>query len=125
MTHHGDMLYGALVIMSVLLAVPLAAAGVGKITSQPRLVEELERLGVRDSLRKQLGIVDIVGSAGIVAGLWFPIVGILAALAWMGYWAAAAYWHVRAGDGLERMGGPVLFGFVTVIVLGLQLMVNA
>ncbi len=42
------------------------------------MIEEFKRFGMTDPQRKLTGILQILGSAGLLAGFIFPLIGVLA-----------------------------------------------
>ena len=43
------------------------------------MIEEFKRFGLSDSQRKLTGVLQIVGSAGLITGFIYPITGLLSA----------------------------------------------
>lgn len=43
------------------------------------LIEEFKRFGMTDKMRQLTGILQIIGSAGLLAGLYYTVIGLLAA----------------------------------------------
>lgn len=113
-------------VLSALVSIPLivvaALAGVAKLRGADNVSTEMHRLGLSESRAFRVGIVDIAGAIGLAVGVFIPAVGVVAALAWVAYWVTALVLHARAGDPIDRLGGPLLFTLVSVIVLGLHLL---
>lgn len=51
-----------------------------QLLSSTWMIEEFKRFGMTDPLRKLTGILQIQGSAGLLAGFIFPVIGFLAAV---------------------------------------------
>lgn len=63
-----------------------------------RLAAHLDHLGVPNRLRPALPVIKVAGSAGLVLGLRLPLLGAVTSGCLVGYYAAAAMFHLHAGD---------------------------
>ncbi|MGY6650808.1 DoxX family protein [Amycolatopsis sp. TRM77291] len=101
------------VVLSVLLAAIFAALGVAKILRQPALVSRTERLGFSVRGIQGIGVLELAGAAGLVAGFsWRPL-GIAAAAGLVALLIGAAVFHVRAGDQIKDVAPPVWLALVS------------
>jgi hypothetical protein len=75
-----------------------------------RVLDHLDHLGVPRWLRPALPVIKVTGSAALVAGLRWPRFGATTALALVGYYAAAAEFHVLAGDHPMMAAPAAAFG---------------
>ncbi|MGH3118451.1 MAG: DoxX family protein [Nocardioidaceae bacterium] len=91
-------MFTALIVVSALLAALLGYAAVRKLSHRPEVVASYARVGVPEDKLDYLAAILIVGAAGLVAGLaWAPL-GVVAATALVVYFALAIGAHLRARD---------------------------
>jgi len=96
------------VVLAVLLAFMTAFSGLGKIRRYPRQVKVVhETVGVPFKYFPLLAACEIAGALGLVTGIWWPALGVAAAIGLVLYFVGAVVFHLRVGDinGL----GPALF----------------
>lgn len=84
-------------VLSVLLALGYAWYGMGKLMSNKQAIQALDAVGVGPQLRNTIGVLEILGAVGLVAGLWLAPVGIAAAIGLALLMAGAMVYHLRAG----------------------------
>ncbi|GAA5155609.1 hypothetical protein GCM10023340_41330 [Nocardioides marinquilinus] len=85
-------------VLAVLLAVVMASSAVAKLRRQPDVEESLDRAEVARPLRPVLAGVELVGSLGLVAGIWVRWAGVAAAVGFFVYFVLAIVAHLRAGE---------------------------
>jgi len=85
-------------IVSVLLALLLVFAAARKLSHRPEIVATYTRVGVPEERLNALAWVLLAGAAGLVAGLFWPPVGVAAGAGLVLYFLLAIGAHVRAGD---------------------------
>src|SRR5213595_3353436 len=84
-----------------LVAVQLGDAAFNAVPTQ-WLKEDLEHLGVPEDLRLVFPVIKTASAVGLAAGLRWPRLGRLTALALVGYFLAAMGFHARAKDPPHR-----------------------
>jgi uncharacterized membrane protein YphA (DoxX/SURF4 family) len=90
-------------VLSVLLAAGLAVGGAKKLsTDADVMTAELGRLGVSLRLARLIGLLEILGAAGLVIGLWAGPLGIAAATGLVVLMSGAVIYHVRARDTAKK-----------------------
>lgn len=94
-------------VLSLILALAMLASGFMKLIRAPRIVEMMEPLGVPASRLPLLGALQIGGTAGLIAGIWFPPLAISASIGLVLYFMGALIAHLRARD--TAMQGAILF----------------
>lgn len=88
----------AAAIVSILLALVLAASGRGKLVRDPQVMKVMTRVGVPENKLWLLATAEIAGAVGVVAGLlWWPI-GVAAAAGVVLYFVGAVGSHLRVRD---------------------------
>ena len=101
--------------MMVVVALLLAFSGVGKIRRDPRQVKGIhETVGVPLEYFPLLAACEFAGALGLVAGIWWPALGVAAGIGLVLYFVGAIASHVRIGD-IKGIGGAV---FMLVLVTG-------
>jgi uncharacterized membrane protein YphA (DoxX/SURF4 family) len=111
----------ATVIVSSLLAVALFASGFSKLRKDPRQLQIMDAVGFPKDRMWLLGVAEIAGTAGLVAGLfWWPI-GIAAAIGVMLYFIGAIISHIRVKEGFST---PLIVLLVAVAALILRASTN-
>ncbi len=108
-------------VVTVLLAVVLAAAAMRKLTHREDVVAGYARVGVPEERLNRLAFVLLLGAAGLLLGLaWTPI-GIAAAGGVVVYFALAIAAHVRLDDA-ANLPTPVAIEAMAVAALALQVL---
>lgn len=107
--------------VTVAVAAAFGASGVSKLGSVPSSLAIRDRLRVPTPMWRGIGIVELIGAAGLVVGLVRPQVGRAAAggLALLMVGALGA--HQRAGDRPQEWLAAAALGSATVaLALGAQ-----
>lgn len=86
----------ALVVICALLGVAGAGSGVGKLTGNPKVLESVQSVGVTAAQARLLGVVELLGAAGLAVGIVVPVLGLAAAVGFVLYFAGAVFMHLRA-----------------------------
>ncbi len=113
-------MHSAAAVVSLFLAVVMTGSAVGKLVRAAPVVDNLSRAGVPDSWYAPLAVVDVLGAAGLVAGLWWAPVGVAAAAGFVVYFTIAVLMHLRRGD--TKVVPPTVLGLVAVAALVLRLL---
>jgi hypothetical protein len=111
----------ASVVVSVLLAALVGYAAARKLTHRPEVVESYRRAGVREAWLNGLAVLLLAAAAGLVVGVWWPIIGIAAAAGLTGYFAIAVGFHLRAKD-TAQMPTPVVLTVLAAAAVVLRLL---
>src|SRR5450759_3077530 len=86
-------------VMTVLVALMVAFSGIGKVRRDPRQVKVIhETVGVPLKYLPLLAVCEFAGALGLVAGIWWPALGVAAAIGLMIYFVGAIFSHLRVGD---------------------------
>ena len=98
-------------VMTVLVALMVAFSGLGKIRRDPRQVKVIhETVGVPLKYLPLLAVCEFAGALGLVAGIWWPALGVAAAIGLILYFVGAIVSHLRVGD--IKGIGPAVFMLV-------------
>lgn len=114
-------MFVATVILSVLLALAFAGAGVSKILAQPKMVEAAAHFGLPVRSFRSIGLVEVAAAAGLLIGLaWAPL-GIAAAAGLVLLMIGAVVFHVRAKDPVGAMAPVLVLTVLSLITLVLRI----
>ncbi|WP_165779091.1 DoxX family protein [Rhodohalobacter barkolensis] len=82
------------------------------------MIDEFKRFGMTDSQRKFTGILQIAGSAGVLAGLIIPVIGLLAAAGFTAMMLVAFLVRIKIKDSILQAMPSIIFilinGWLTV-----------
>ena len=109
--------------VSLLLAAAMAWSAVRKLTHRADVVRTYRRVGVPEERLDALAAVLFIGAAGLLAGVWWGTVGVVAAAGVLCYFLAAVAAHVRAGD-TANLASPLVLAVLAAVVLALHLAVR-
>lgn len=107
----------AYTVLAVLLALALIGSAAGKLTAQPKIVESLTSVGVPRNWYTPLAAVEIAGAIGLLAGIFYPPLGVAAAIGVVLYFLGAVIAHVRAKQ-IAGIGGAAGLLTLSAVVLG-------
>ena len=109
------------VAITVIVAAIVALSGVMKIRRDPQVVRKIhEIVGVPLAYFPLLAAVEFVGALGLVLGIVWPLVGIVAGVGLALYFVGAILSHLRVRD--FQGVGPAFFMLVAVgIALAMRL----
>ncbi|WP_100446986.1 DoxX family protein [Glycomyces xiaoerkulensis] len=113
-------MFTATVVLTVILALLMGNSGIGKFRRQALMMDTLEEVGAA-RIADPLGILEIAGAIGLLAGLfWWPI-GVAAAIGSALYFIGAVIAHLRVG---HRQGTPLptLLALAAIAILVLRLL---
>ena len=104
-------MHSAYLAITILLAGMAAFSALGKIRRDPHQVRVVhETVGVPLRYFPLLAACELAGAVGLVLGIWWPPLGVAAAVGLVIYFLGAIGFHLRAGD--ARGIGPAFFMLV-------------
>jgi hypothetical protein len=98
----------AYLAVTILTAAIATFSGIAKIRRDPKIVKVIhEVVGVPMEYMNLLAACEFAGALGMVAGIWWPPLGVAAGAGLVIYFVGAVVSHVRVGDiaGI----GPAMF----------------
>lgn len=110
----------ALIVLATLLGLVATFSAFGKYSMNSMVVDNLYRLGLKTQQIRLLATIEILGSLGLLVGIWVPNLGKLAALGFVLYFLGAVLAHVRAKQGAKDMLPALVLMIVSIIVTLLQ-----
>jgi hypothetical protein len=109
----------ATVIASTLLAALMTFAAIRKLSHRPEVVSSYARVGVPEERLNLLAGTLLAGAGGLLVGLvWAPL-GIVAGVAVAAYFVVALAAHVRADD-LENAPTPLVMEVLALAATALR-----
>jgi len=98
----------AYLVVTIVLATIVVFSAVGKLRRDPRIVQGIhEVVGVPMKYFPLLAMCELAGAVGLVLGIWWPPLGVAAAIGLVIYFAGAVVSHLRVGD--VKGIGPAAF----------------
>jgi len=73
------------------------------------MILEFKRFGLNDFQRSATGILQLFGAAGLIVGLFVPIIGLLASAGLATMMLIAFLVRVKIGDGILQSAPAILF----------------
>lgn len=107
------------VLLSLLLTALLVYAAVRKLSHRPEVVAQYARVGVPENRLNVLAGLLLAGGAGLVAGIFLPLLGTAAAAALVLYFLGAVAVHIRARD--RAIATPLVLLGLAIAVLALRM----
>ncbi len=103
------------IVLQIILGVMFLMAGVMKFGSKQQ-VEAFNHYGYSQGFRVFTGIVEIIGAAAMIVGIWYPVIATLAGL-WLGItMLVATITHIRVKDPAKVMTMPIILLILAVVV---------
>ncbi|MFL6108062.1 MAG: DoxX family protein [Marmoricola sp.] len=99
------------IIVAIALGLLFLAAAASKLSGSESSTAMSTHLGVHAGLWKAIGVLELAGAAGVLAGLAVEPLGIAASCGLVLLSAGAVVSHVRAGDA-PRAAAPALVGLL-------------
>jgi hypothetical protein len=96
----------AYLVTTALVALIVGFSAVAKIRRDPGVVKVMEAVGAGEYLAA-LAACKLAGAAGLLVGIWLPIVGVAAGTGLVIYFVGAVVSHLRVGD--VKGIGPAAF----------------
>jgi hypothetical protein len=98
----------AYLVVTGLFALMTGLSALMKIRRDPNVVKVIHHtVGVPMQYFLMLAACEAAGAVGLVAGIWFPLLGVAAGAALVAYFIGAVVSHLRVGD--VKGVGPAVF----------------
>ncbi|HEY1761942.1 MAG TPA: DoxX family protein [Acidimicrobiales bacterium] len=108
----------ATVVISSLLAAVLLASARGKLVHDPLQMATLKKVGFPEDRAWLLASAEVAGSLGLIAGLHWWTLGVVAAAGIVAYFFGAVGSHLRARD--LNIAAPTVLLLFSVVALILR-----
>jgi hypothetical protein len=111
----------ALIALASLLALAAVVSAAGKLGRVPGVVENMHAVGVGDGQMRVLAGLEILGAAGLLVGIWVPVIGVAAAACLALYFLGAVIATVRAARPAKEVAPPALLMVLAIATTALEL----
>lgn len=108
----------ATAVVSCLLAALLVMSAAAKFAATPAFVAGMAKVGVSADQLRPLAVIEVAGAVGLVAGLFWPPIGVAAAVGVILYFVGALIFHYRARDTAVVAPSALLLLGVAALALG-------
>jgi uncharacterized membrane protein YphA (DoxX/SURF4 family) len=110
----------ALIVTASLLGLIATASGIQKLRKDPKVLEVMHSVGVKDNQLPILAGLEIAGALGLLIGIWIPPLGIAASIGLALYFLGAVVAHVRAKDSVKGLAAPLIFAILGLAIVWLE-----
>jgi len=107
----------ATAILAGVLVVAFAAAGAAKLAAVPAMRARAAHVGFSVAAYRRIGILEILGVLGLLAGALLPVIGAVAAVGLLLLLGGAVLTHLRSGDGPRELVPAIVLGLTTLAFL--------
>ncbi|WP_054375203.1 DoxX family protein [Rhodococcus rhodochrous] len=104
-------------VLAGILAVTFSAIGAAKVAAIASMRERAAHLGFDIGTYRRIGVVELAGALGLLAGWVIPGIGAAAAGGLMLLLAGAVVTHARSGDTVEDMYPALILGAAAAVSL--------
>ena len=111
----------ALIVLSGLLGLVAAGSAVQKLRRDPTVVASMHSVGVPDSRIPQLAALELLGVAGLIIGIWIPLLGAAASVGLALYFLGAVISHIRVKAPLKEILPAAVIFLIALATVALQL----
>jgi putative oxidoreductase len=108
-----------LLIIQLLLGIAFVLSGIAKFAAK-QMADEFVRYGYSSGFRKLTGALEILGAAGMIAGIWvtLPDLTLYAAILLVIIMVGAIYTHIfKVKDPIGKSIAPLVLLILSTIVL--------
>ncbi len=103
--------------LAIVLIVIQIADGIACIQPIAPIRKSLDRINCPATVRRLLPFLKLDSAAGLIMGLWVPVIGLLTIAALVVYFIVAIEFHRRAGDTATNTA-PAVAMLIFVIAVG-------
>ena len=108
-------------VTAIVMAVALLGSATAKLTRNQYVVDNLTKAGVPLGIFPFLATCEIAGAVGLVGGIWYSPLGLVAAIGVVLYFVGAIGAHMRTRD-FKGVWNAVAFFVFSVAVLTLRVL---
>ena len=108
-------------ILGAVLVLAFTAFGSAKVAAVPSMRARAAHVGFSTAAYRGIGVLEVLGAAGILAGVYDERLAVAAAAGLVLLLAGAVTTHLRNGDGLAELAPGLLLGAVALAFAALLL----
>ena len=117
-------MYLLYMVMTITVALLVAFSGIGKIRREARQVRVIhETVGVPVEYFPLLAACEFAGALGLLAGIWWPVLGNAAGIGLVLYFVGAIVSHLRVGD-VKGIGSAAFMLLLSAGALALRILAH-
>jgi hypothetical protein len=109
-------MYIAFIVVSAVLALEMAGAGVPKLLQLSAVRQSAEHLGVSVGLHRMIGVAEVAAAAGLGLGIAYPPLTVVTGVAVCLLMCGALGYHIKAHDKVPAMLPALLTAVMAVVV---------
>ena len=84
-----------LIVFASLLGLAAAGSAIAKFMKVSQIMESMAHVGVKPALIPVLGVLEVLGTLGLVLGIWMRSLGVLSAVCLALYFFGAVVSHIK------------------------------
>ncbi len=111
----------ALIIFAGFIGLSITFSAFGKIKRIPSAIEAIAHVGVKEKQYNQLAALELLGSLGLLVGIWSKPIGVAAATGICLYFIGAQTAHLRMKDPIAKMFPAIFLFMISAATLILEL----
>jgi len=111
----------ALIVLGGFIGISIAFSAFGKIKRIPGAVEAIAHVGVKEKQYNQLAALELLGSLGLLVGIWVKPIGVAASVGIALYFIGAQVAHMRMKDSFAKMFPAVFLFLIAAATMILEL----
>ena len=100
--------------LSLLLAAACLLPGLAKVLGHPKMQKSAAHFGIPWRRYQMIGAAELAAAGGVLAGLWWPPLGVAAATGMVVLLIGALTTHRRALDSAKEMAPALLILAITI-----------
>lgn len=104
-----------IIVVSLLLAIAFLATGWPKVTAGKMARKQARHLGITVNTYRGIGFAEIAAAVGLIIGLWWRPLGIVAAAGLVVIAVGATIVHRRVGDPPKDSTPALVLGFLALL----------
>ena len=107
-------------LLSLLLAAVFVADALFKVVKNPTGADQAYDLGYPIPVWRVIGWLELLGALGLIVGLFYPPIGVAAAIGLTVLMVGAVISHLRVKDALAKSATPLVLGILAVVTILLR-----
>jgi DoxX-like protein len=96
------------IVLAVVTVTLFLSASLLKLTDQPQAREGQAKFGISAATYKRIGMLELLGVIGVVAGLAVPLIGVAAGVGLVAVAGGALVNHLRVKDTLPAVMSAII-----------------
>ncbi|MCL6442161.1 MAG: DoxX family protein [Alicyclobacillus sp.] len=106
-------------VLQIILGLMFLMAGFSKLKDKKQ-IDAFSHYGYPQWFRVTTGFVEWIGAIGMILGIWYPELALLAGI-WLGItMLVAVITHIRVGDSFKTWSLPLLLLVLNAVIVVLQ-----